>query len=167
MLNQDRLGHALRWNELHPEIVQQAKERERAQTRTATREYMRKRRATEPEYKILCLRRARAKAALRVRNAKKADKTHALLGCTPKELRLHLEKQFQPGMTWANHGLYGWHMDHIRPCASFDLTDPEQQRQCFHYTNLQPMWAMENWRKNDLWDGQRHKRRSEERRVGK
>jgi hypothetical protein len=44
-------------------------------------------------------------------------------------------------MNWGNHGKYGWHIDHIKPCASFDLTKPEHQRECFHYTNLQPLWA--------------------------
>jgi len=68
-----------------------------------------------------------------------------LLGCTVEELRAHLEKQFKRGMSWSNYGR--WHIDHIRPCASFDLTDPEQQRICFHYSNLQPLWAEENMRK--------------------
>ena len=54
----------------------------------------------------------------------------------------YLEKQFKPGMTRENHGK--WHVDHIRPCASFDLIDPQQQRDCFHYSNLQPLWASEN-----------------------
>jgi HNH endonuclease. len=54
-------------------------------------------------------------------------------------------------MSWDNYGRDGWHIDHIRPCASFDLTDPEQQRQCFHYTNLQPLWAADNIRKGAKW----------------
>ena len=65
----------------------------------------------------------------------------------------HLEKQFQPGMSWDNHGYDGWHVDHIRPCASFDLTDEEQVRKCFHYTNLQPLWAKDNLRKGSEWNG--------------
>ena len=75
------------------------------------------------------------------------------LGCTTEELMVHLEKQFQPGMSWDNHGYDGWHVDHIRPCASFDLTDEEQVRKCFHYTNLQPLWAKDNLRKGSEWNG--------------
>jgi hypothetical protein len=78
----------------------------------------------------------------------KSDKTFNLLGCTIDQLKQHLESQFEEGMTWENHGLYGWHIDHIKPCASFDLSDSEQQRECFHYTNLQPLWAKDNLIKN-------------------
>jgi hypothetical protein len=52
-------------------------------------------------------------------------------------------------MNWDNYGFYGWHIDHIRPCASFDLSKPSEQRKCFNYTNLQPLWATENWGKRD------------------
>jgi hypothetical protein len=70
-----------------------------------------------------------------------------LLGCSIEFLKDYLESKFQPGMTWENHGVNGWHIDHIKPCESFDLTDPEQQKICFHYTNLQPLWAVENLKK--------------------
>lgn len=78
---------------------------------------------------------------------KKQTRTETLLGCTIPELRDHLEKQFQPGMTWENHGLYGWHVDHIMPIASAK-TQEEIERLC-HYTNLQPLWAVDNIRKRD------------------
>lgn len=65
-----------------------------------------------------------------------------LLGCSIFNLRKHLEFMFRPGMSWSNYG--EWHIDHIRPCANFDLTKPKQQKECFHYTNLQPLWASEN-----------------------
>jgi hypothetical protein len=55
-----------------------------------------------------------------------------------------LQSKFKEVITWENHGKYAGHIDHIIPCASFDLTDPEQQKKCFHYTNLQPLWAHEN-----------------------
>ena len=69
--------------------------------------------------------------------------TKALLDVPNLEfLWQHLEKQFQPGMTRENYGL--WHVDHIIPCASFDLTDPREQVKCFNYSNLQPLWASDN-----------------------
>jgi hypothetical protein len=77
----------------------------------------------------------------------KHTSTMELLGCTIEELRAHLEAQFQDGMSWDNRGYYGWHIDHIRPCASFDLTVPEQQKECFNYRNLQPLWARDNMSK--------------------
>lgn len=77
----------------------------------------------------------------------KSDSTINLLGCSIEQLRQHLEKQFRPGMSWETYGF--WEIDHIRPCASFDLTDPVQQRECFHYSNLQPLWEIENLQKAD------------------
>lgn len=74
----------------------------------------------------------------------KAGKTAKLLGCSIPELREHLEAQFREGMSWKNYGQFGWHIDHIKPCSSFDLSDPAQQYLCFHYTNLQPLWWFEN-----------------------
>lgn len=82
--------------------------------------------------------------------SKKAAKTEDLLGCTVAEARAHLEAQFLPGMSWENHG--EWHIDHIRPCASFDFSDPAQQRECSHYSNLQPLWAQDNLSKSDKWE---------------
>ena len=66
------------------------------------------------------------------------------LGCTIDEARKHIEAQWQSGMSWANHTRNGWHIDHIRPINTFDLTDPDQRKQCFHYTNLRPLWASQN-----------------------
>lgn len=89
----------------------------------------------------------------RIRNAinktktKKSNVLFDFLGCNIQEAKEHLEKQFKDGMSWENYGYNGWHIDHIMPCASFDLTDPEQQKKCFHYTNLQPLWASENMSK--------------------
>ena len=71
--------------------------------------------------------------------AAKSKRSFELIGCTVPELQQHLESKFLPTMTWENHGKV-WHIDHILPCASFDLTDPDQQKLCFHYTNLQPLF---------------------------
>ena len=105
------------------------------------------RRKTDPNYKLVdCLRRRLNHA---IKGTSKSKSTLKLLGCTIEQFWIHLEKQFQPGMTRDNHGEY--HIDHIRPCSSFDLTDPKQQAKCFHYTNLQPLWAKENISKGAKW----------------
>ena len=89
-----------------------------------------------------------------MKDSKKANTTIDLLGCTPNELREYLESKFTEGMTFDNHGKDGWHIDHIKPCASFDLSDPEQQKECFHYTNLQPLWAKDNLSKGSHYNPQ-------------
>ena len=75
----------------------------------------------------------------------KSKSTLDLLGCTGIELANHLEEQFQEGMTHDNYG--EWHIDHIKPIASFDLSNPKEAEECFHYTNLQPLWAEDNLKK--------------------
>ena len=84
-----------------------------------------------------------------VKNNRKSKRTMELLGCSIKYLKQHLFEQFQEGMSWDNYG--EWHIDHIRPCASFDLSDPKQQQECFHYTNLQPLWAFDNQSKGSKY----------------
>lgn len=74
------------------------------------------------------------------------------MGADIETVKKHLESLFQNGMTWDNHGFDGWHIDHIVPCAAFDLTDPEEQKKCFHYTNLQPLWAKDNLSKGDRYE---------------
>lgn len=87
----------------------------------------------------------------------KAATTMELVGCSADDLRAHLERQFTDGMTWGNYG--DWHVDHVRPCSSFELTDPAQQRECFHWSNLQPLWAPDNLSKGSLHEGVRHRRK--------
>jgi hypothetical protein len=77
----------------------------------------------------------------------KSIRTLKLLGCSIETLKRHLELKFKQGMSFSNYGK--WHIDHIRPCASFDLSKPKEQHKCFHYTNLQPLWAKENLEKHD------------------
>lgn len=77
-----------------------------------------------------------------VKGKSKSKETTELIGCTIDELLLHLENQFTEGMTWDNYG--DWHIDHIISCASFNFELEEEQKQCFHYSNLQPLWAEDN-----------------------
>lgn len=76
---------------------------------------------------------------------KRVDKTNRLVGCDADELMEHLKSKFTEGMSFDNYG--DWHMDHIIPCCAFDLTNPEEQYKCFHYTNIQPLWAKDNEKK--------------------
>lgn len=109
------------------------------------RKYNRAKRST-PEGKIAGAARLAVKRA--IRGGAIIDKrTMETTGCTPPVLRAHLEARFKPGMTWKNHGVNGWHIDHIIPLCSFDLNDPEQAAIALHYTNLQPLWARDNLKK--------------------
>jgi hypothetical protein len=111
--------------------------------------YWKNRRHTDIQHKIRKDISTRMSLALRKNKTIKSFKTLELLGCNLETLIKHLESLFKPGMNWNNHGLYGWHIDHIKPCASFNLLEEVQQKQCFHYTNLQPLWAEENIIKSD------------------
>jgi hypothetical protein len=97
--------------------------------------------------KLRSVLRSRIKHALKGRT-KKPKSALAYLGCSVAEAKAHIEAQFQPGMTWANHGHRGWHIDHVIPLARFDMTDESQRKKAFHYTNLQPLWARHNQVKN-------------------
>lgn len=96
------------------------------------------------EFRLKMNLRSRLRHAMKKQNADKLTKIFVLTGCTIKELITYIESQFQKDMNWNNYGFRGWHIDHILPCASFNLTDPEQQKECFHYSNLQPLWAKDN-----------------------
>jgi hypothetical protein len=74
-------------------------------------------------------------------NAKNTS-TKKILGCTIEFLKQYLQDKFTDGMSWDNYGK--WHIDHIIPCNNFNMTNEEQQQKCFHYTNLQPLWARDN-----------------------
>ena len=117
--------------------------------RKTRREYEKNRLKTDPIFKIIRYQRRRMRAVLK--GEFKCKSTIELLGCSAEYCWNHLEQQFKPGMTRDNYGL--WHVDHIIPCASFDdLSDTKQQKKCFHYTNLQPLWAVDNMKKGAKLD---------------
>lgn len=117
--------------------------------RASVRKYRSKKRHSDAAFKIREQQKNRINSALKRQGSRKAIKTLELLGCTKEELKRHIESLWLPGMTWDNHSRFGWHIDHIRPCASFNLLEPEQQKACFHYTNLQPLWWKDNISKAD------------------
>ena len=107
------------------------------------RSYTTERKKVDIGFRLLKQMRSRMSTALK--GNYKSARTMELTGCTMEFLRAHLESKFEDGMSWDNYGV--WHVDHIIACANFDLSDPEQQRICFHYTNLQPMWGEQNLKK--------------------
>ena len=105
---------------------------------------------SDPKYKITKICRHRLLSAIKLSKQQKNFKTgniENLIGCTIDHLKQHLESKFQPGMSWSNHSYRGWHIDHIIPCTKFDLTNEEQRKQCFHWSNLQPLWMSDNLNK--------------------
>ena len=80
----------------------------------------------------------------------KSEKTIYYVGCNLQDLRKYLENKFQEGMSWQNYGK--WHIDHIIPCSSWNLVDVKELKMCFHYSNLQTLWASENIKKKDYFD---------------
>jgi len=123
-------------------------EKHKTEIKISVRENSKKRKKDDVSYKILCNCRTRIYKA--VKGINRSERTIELIGCSIEKLMEHLESQFKPGMTWENYGK--WHIDHIRPCASFDLSDPEQQKDCFNWKNLQPLWAEENFTKHARYE---------------
>jgi Prasinovirus endonuclease VII len=137
--------------------LRQASDRRCVKRATAYKnKWARIRRRTDMSYRIAACLRARVGHALRAYQVAQRESVTAsireLQGCAVSELISYLESKFLPGMTRENYGRKGWHVDHIRPLCSFDLTHPEQRRVAFHYTNLQPLWASDNWGKGGRYD---------------
>ena len=84
-----------------------------------------------------------------IKNNQKTGSAVGELGCTIDEFKVYIENKFQEGMSWENWKHDGWHLDHIKPLSSFDLTDREQFLEACHYTNLQPLWGWQNMQKHD------------------
>ena len=128
------------------DIVYRKNNRDRINCRK--RVYENKRRRTDPEFKLIRNMRNRVWYATELHC--NSQSTKDLIGCSALALRNWLSYQFEEGMNWNNYG--EWHIDHVIPCASFNLEDPEQQKICHHWTNLQPLWAVDNLRKGDKYE---------------
>lgn len=114
------------------------------------REYENNKLRTNINFYLAFLLRDRLRKA--IRGNYKAGSSVKDLGCSIPEFKLYLESKFQSGMSWDNHGIYGWHIDHIKPLASFNLQNREEFLKACHYTNLQPLWAEENIQKGDKYE---------------
>lgn len=136
------------WNAANKDRRKEYQAANKDKIRAQQKEYQRYRRATNLNFKIACNLRSRLRHALNG-NSKTGSAVRDL-GCSIDELKLKFIPLFAIGMSWENYGSL-WHIDHIRPCASFDLTDPEQVKLCCHFSNLQPLWAADNLAKSDRY----------------
>lgn len=125
--------------------IKNKKPEELEKLREYQRRYWKERRKKDPTLRLIHNNRVRIRQA--IKDICKTESSLILLGCTREHLKKHIESLFVDGMNWLNYG--EWEIDHIRPCASFDLSDPKQQKECFHYTNLQPLWKQDNRLKSD------------------
>lgn len=103
-------------------------------------------------YKVMCRLSSRIRDALRRKGVVKSSTSLKYLGCSTAHLREHLGSRFTGGMSWSNYGVLGWHVDHIIPCAAFDLAREDHQMICFNYRNLRPLWWRDNVDKCDSVD---------------
>jgi hypothetical protein len=108
------------------------------------RSYCNNRYAIDSNFRLRVNLRNRLRLALK--NYKKSNSTINLTGCSLEFLKHHLSEKFENGMNWDNYGKE-WCVDHIKPCCSFDLSNNADQIKCFHYSNLQPLWNIENLKK--------------------
>lgn len=134
-----------RWKLANPDRVRADTERYRPRALARRKERLR----TDIHFRLKNALSRRLRQALTANagsGSRKAAKTVEMIGCSVSDLRLHLEARFTGAMSWENHGTI-WHIDHIMPCASFDLSKPEHQFRCFHFSNLQPLLALANMRK--------------------
>ena len=139
--NKERVKETLMlYNEKNKEKIKQYRQANKERHNT----YLREQRKRDPNARIRWNLRGRLSKALKRQHITKTQHTLELVGCTINELRQHIESQWLPGMSWENNTTNGWHIDHIKPCKTFDLTDPLQQKECFHYSNLRPLWSTEN-----------------------
>jgi hypothetical protein len=116
-------------------------------TKKRTALNQKKRTLKDPNYKLARTLRSRLSMAVKHSKAGSAVKD---LNCTITELRAYLQSKFETGMTWENYGQ--WHVDHVKPLCSFDLSDPVQFKQAVAYQNLQPLWAKDNSAKSGKYN---------------
>jgi len=95
------------------------------------------------------LKNCRSRVGKAIKHNCKSSHTRDLIGCTVEELKAHLKNQFTEGMTFENYG--EWHLDHIKPCSLFNFENEADQRECFNYKNLQPLWAIDNISKSNKY----------------
>lgn len=139
------------WNKSNKDKVNASSQKYKHNNRDIVNELTRKRLKNNINFKISCILRTRICNVIKTQQTAKIQNSIDLIGCTIQQCREYIESLWTKGMSWENHGKFGWHIDHIKPCDSFNLVDPVQQKQCFHYTNLQPLWWKDNLSKGNRY----------------
>lgn len=139
----------IKWDSDNREYLREKKRKYKEANQLKINKLERERKKTDLQFRLACSLRVRFAKALKKNS--KGGSAVLDLGCSIEELKTYLESKFQPGMSWDNYGLNGWHIDHIRPLVSFDLTDKDQVKEACKYTNLQPLWAEDNLSKGDTY----------------
>jgi hypothetical protein len=145
--NKDKIKE---YNSKNAEYIKNYKKNYYQKNKVIINEKMNEKYHSDSTFKLICLIRGRINKFLKIKNVGKNNSTFNMIGCSPLELKNHLEILFTEGMSWENHGLDGWHIDHIIPLSSAK-TEEEIYQLC-HYTNLQPLWAEDNLKKGDKLD---------------
>lgn len=138
-------AQAIRQRRTHRNIMRDPDKRQKFLSR---RNRYRKEWRGRPQNKIRINLSARVWLAAKKKGGIKSDSISELIGCSISHFMQRMESMFIGCMSWENYGR-AWHVDHIVPCSYFDLTNPEEQRRCFHWTNLRPLWAMTNCKRSD------------------
>ena len=106
-------------------------------------------------YRLSSILRGRIYQVLKKQKQKKNNRTADLIGCSIDEFKKYIECGFKINMTWENYGKNGWSLDHIIPCAAFDLSNESEKKECFNFSNLQPLWISENCAKSSIYNGKK------------
>jgi len=131
------------------EIVRKSYQKNKIKKKIYTKIYFQKRRKIDPVFRLMGNMRTRFYLFLNSRKIHKRNKTFDLVGFTPKELKEYIEKKFLPGMSWDNYQLNTWNIDHIKPLSLAKNIDDIIRLKLMHYTNLQPLWALDNLKKSN------------------
>lgn len=145
--NKDRLN--LKNKKLYP-IYREKILKKKKEYHNKIREYIRKKYKEDKLYRFRIITRSRINSSIKNNKipTKKSEHTRDLLCCDWDYAKNHIEKQFLPDMNWDNHGKL-WHIDHIIPISFFDLSDITEQKLCFHWGNLRPLYSFDNYSKNN------------------
>ena len=132
-------NNSAKWKNLNPKKYKSIQKKWHKNNREYHKVWRKDKWDNDPNYKLRILLGNRLNEVLKKNKTYKSSNIIELLDCSLGELKTHLQQQFKNGMSWVNHGTI-WEIDHIIPCASFNLSLVEEQKKCFHFSNLQPLF---------------------------